>query len=92
MHGNLKTIQSITEAKVDFAALVNPTRIHFAIINLQKADDLCVKQTILTISTFAVITKVGKTDIFQKPTTIFNEPYLCLRCSDFGYLNCTKKT
>jgi hypothetical protein len=65
-HGNPKTILAVKEAADDVAALVYPQMIHNAMVNIQKAADICVKQSISTISTFALIAKVGKTDKFPK--------------------------
>jgi hypothetical protein len=46
-HGNLKTIQAVKEDADDAAALVHPKMIHYTTVNIQKAADLCVKQSIL---------------------------------------------
>jgi hypothetical protein len=60
-HGNPKTIRAVKESADDVAALVHPKMIHNAMLNIQKATDICVKQSIAKISTFALIAKVGKT-------------------------------
>jgi hypothetical protein len=40
-------------------------------VKIQKTADLCLKQYITTISTFALITKVGKTDKFPLSLMFF---------------------
>jgi short subunit fatty acids transporter len=87
-HGNQKTIRAVKEATDDVAALLCQKIIYNVMVNIQKAADVYVKQSISTISTFALIAKVGKTDQFPKITFIFNGLYICCCCTDFGWLNC----
>jgi hypothetical protein len=70
-HGNLKTIWAVKEAADDAAALVHPKMIHNAMVKIQKAADICVKQSISTISTFSSIANVGKTDQFLKKQLLY---------------------
>jgi hypothetical protein len=87
-HGNPKTIRAVKEAADHVAALVPPKMIHNAMVNIQKAADICVKQSISTISTFALIAKVGKTDQLPKTSSNCNVQYISCCCVDFRCLNC----
>jgi hypothetical protein len=81
-HNYLKTIQPVNEAADEVSALVYPKMVAYTMVNIQQADDLCVKQLISSISTFALIAyyiEVSMTNQFLKTTSISNGPYLCYR-------------
>jgi hypothetical protein len=75
--GNLKSSQAVKEAADDVVVLVNPNMIHYSMVNFKKAADLSAKQK---ISTFALITKDGKTDKLGELTNSPQTPSILIAC------------